>query len=356
MTDLRAPAHLAPPGLRRRLSAIIALMRKETLLHRRDPLLLIMLFVVPVVLTVFLSSALGGGFTLSNSKPSYLAIGQLPADTVAKLGHPARTVSLATAEKDIASGKAEFGVMAEPGGHLRIIADPASPSVVPDFLSSLSQANVQLVAPNGSSYRKAASPYQQTLVGFAILNVFFAGAHAAQALHRERNWGTWNRVLSLRLSKAEILLGTMLPMAAIAALQGVILIIAGGALVGIPIDRPGFALLGVALLGVVVASAGVLLAAVAKNDMQVPQFNNLLTLLGGAMSGAMVSIALMPSWAKHVAPIFPQYWALDMIKGAMSRGAPTSRLIRDAAMLVGYAVLFAGVGTWRMKWEKFRHE
>ncbi|MEO3786697.1 ABC transporter permease [Actinocorallia sp. B10E7] len=346
---MTAPA-LAAPG---RAVAFWALFRKELLIYRRDPLLLIMIFLVPVVLTVFLAPALGGAYALSGEPPAYVQVGDTRPDG---LGAPKAVVDREDARRRVAAGEVPFAVVTEPDGRRYVIADPTLPTLLPVFLNHLSADDVPVIGPDGGPYADAASPYQQSLFGFALMNVFFGAAHAAQALHRERNWGTWNRVLSLRLGKGTILLAKMAPMAIISALQQLILIGGGCLIAGIPVHRPGFLLLASLATGCVVAAAACTIAAVSGNDMQVPQFNNLLALLGGAVAGALVPVALMPGWVQAVAPVFPQYWALDLIKGATSRDAPASALLLDLAVLCVFIVVFAVIGRLAMRWERLRHE
>jgi ABC-type multidrug transport system permease subunit len=335
-------------------AAFAALFRKELLVYRRDPLLLIMLFAVPTLLTLFLASALGGAFALSGTSPDYVAVGT--ADPAGHdLARPRAVVSLTQARREVGAGQVPFALVQQPDGGRYVIADPTLPTLLPVFLNHLLARGTPVVAPNGKPYADEANPYQQGLFGFALLNVFFGAAHAAQALHRERTWGTWSRVLSLGLGKGTILLAKMLPMAVIAALQELILIGGGSLLVGIPIHSPFFLVLAALSTGGVVAGAACLLAAVAGNDMQVPQFNNLLTLLGGSLAGALVPVAFMPSWVQVVAPAFPQYWALDLLKGATSRGAPVSSMTLDLLVLTLFTVVFAAIGRYGMRWHRLHH-
>lgn len=343
-----APARLG------RGAVFAALFRKELLVYRRDPLLLIMLFAVPAVLTLFLASALGGAFALSGKSPDYVAVGAAAAPAGHDLATPRAVVSLTEARRRVGAGEVPFALVQQPDGPY-VIADPTLPTLLPVFLDHLEARRTPVVAPNGRPYNGEANPYQQGLFGFALLNVFFGAAHAAQALHRERNWGTWNRVLSLGLGKGTILLAKMLPMACIAAFQELILIGGGSWLVGIPIHSPFFLVLAALSTGGVVAGSACLLAAASGSDTQVPQFNNLLTLLGGSLAGALVPVALMPSWVQSVAPAFPQYWALDLLKGATSRAAPVSSMLLDLLVLTVFTVVFAAIGRYGMRWQRLRH-
>lgn len=332
-----------------------AVARKEALLNRRDPLLLVMMFAFPIVLVAFLSSSLGGAFALGNT-PEYVLVGDAGGTVTQRLGEPQAMVSLDEARDRVASGDVPFAVVVGPDGAVsQVIADPTAQIIVPVFLNALHGANPPIKAPDGSPYGDTASPYAQTLLGFVLYHAFFAASHAAQALHRERNWGTWNRLLGLRMPKGLLLAAKLLPTLVIVLLQGLVLIGGGCLLLGVPVHHWLLLVGGYLLVGLSVAALGTLLAALARNDMQVPQFNNLFVLLGGALGGALVPLSTMPASVRAIAPAAPQYWAMEVLKGATARGASTTSVLADAGVLLLFTAGMFALGLWRMRWDRFRH-
>jgi ABC-2 type transport system permease protein len=345
--------HVAKPSLWELFWAVV---RKEALLNRRDPLLLVMIFAFPVVLVAFLSSSLGGAFALDRVPP-YVLVGHLAPAVSGHLGAPQATLALTAARERVAAGTVAFAVVADSDGAVRsVVADPTAQILLPAFLNAMNGSAPSVETPDGRPYRSAASPYAQTLLGFVLYHAFFAASHAAQAMHRERNWGTWNRLLGLHMPKALLLAAKMVPTLGIVLVQGLVLIGGGCLLLGIPVHHWVLLAVGYLLVGLCVTAVGALLAALARNDMQVPQMNNLLVLLGGVLGGALVPLPTMPSVVRAVAPVTPQYWAMDLLKGATARGAPVSSLLVDGAVLLGFTVVLFAVGLWRMRWDRFRHD
>jgi ABC-2 type transport system permease protein len=328
--------------------------RKELLINRRDPLLLVMMFVVPIVLVAFLSGAVGGAFGSSHPQP-YVSVGPVDASLAQRLGAPKRLVGEAEARREVANGEIAVALVTDAAGNRTVIADPATPIVLSPFLAALDDRPPLVMTPGGRSYASESSPYAQTLPGFVMFHAFFAAAHAAQALHRERSWGTWNRLLSLPIGKFPLLLGKLLPTTLIAAVQGLVLIGLGSLILGVPINNPVMFVAANLLIGLCVGAVGAAVAAVASNDLQVPQFNNLLVLLGGAVGGAMVPSVALPGWAQTIAPAFPQHWAMRMLKDTMTRNASTGTLLLDAGILALFAVVIFWFGFRLMRWERFRH-
>jgi ABC-2 type transport system permease protein len=337
-------------------SAFRAVLRKELLLNLRDPLLLVMMFIFPIVLVALLSQALGGAFALGRT-PDYVLVGSAPPNLTRQLGRPQEVLSLDAARHRVSAGDVQFAVITGDDGRVReVIADPTSQMLLPSLLSAVQGTAPRVVTATGERYEVGASPYAATLLGFVVYHAFFAASHAAQAMHRERSWGTWNRLLMLPLRRGWLLLAKMLPTAGIVTFQGLFLIGGGCLTLGVPIHNP-LALLAACLLsGICVAALGALLAAVSRNDAQVPQLNNLLVLLGGTLGGALVPLAAMPSWVQASAPFTPQYWLVELLKGATSRGAGAGALLQDGSMVVVFAALLAGIGIATMRWHRFRHD
>jgi ABC-2 type transport system permease protein len=339
---------------RKRRSAFDAVFRKEVLINLRDPLLLVMMFVVPLVLVVFLTGAVGGAFT--SHAPAYVAAGSLPQSVEQRVGKPEAVVSPAEARRRVANGEVPVALLAGADGRLTVVADPTSTIAVPPMLAALDDTPPTVETPTGQAYADGSSPFAQTLLGFVMFHAFFAAAHAAQALHRERNWGTWNRLLSLPVGRLSLLTAKLLPVALISALQGLLLIGGGALLLGIPISHPLLFIITNLAIGMCVGSVGAAVAALASNDAQVPQFNNLIVLMGGAVSGAMVPLLTLPGWAQSIAPVFPQYWAMELLKDTTARASTAGHVLVHLAVLVAYAIALLALGFRFMRWDRFRHE
>ncbi|MGW2279230.1 ABC transporter permease [Streptomyces sp. NPDC001770] len=349
------PLRAAAPSAASRAGAFRAVVHKELLLNRRDPLLLVMMFAFPIVLVALLSSALGGAFAMGDP-PDYVLVGRASTALTQRLGKPESVVSLDEARRRIGAGEVSFAVVTGAGGQVRqLVADPATRILLPTMLAAIEGKAPDVVGPDGKPYSSGASPYAATLLGFVIYHAFFAASHAAQSVHRERTWGTWNRMLTLGLGKGWLLTAKMIPTVLVVTLQGLLLVGGGCLVLGIPVHSPLGLVAGCLLAGLCVAAVGAMLAAVSRNDAQVPQLNNLLVLVGGTLGGSLVPLAIMPSWVRAAAPFTPQYWLVELFKGATSRGATTPDLAFDGLMVLLFCAVLLGAGVTAMRWDRFRH-
>ncbi|MEU0741576.1 ABC transporter permease [Streptomyces sp. NPDC006134] len=352
---MSSPAVTPPRKAAPASAASRAVVHKELLLNRRDPLLLVMMFVFPIVLVALLSSALGGAFALGDP-PDYVLVGRQSTAVAQRLGEPESVVSLDEARRRIGAGEVSFAVVTGDDGEVRqLIADPATRILLPTMLAAIEGKAPDVVGPDGKPYSSGASPYAATLLGFVIYHAFFAASHAAQSVHRERTWGTWNRMLTLGLGKGWLLTAKMIPTVLVVTLQGLLLVGGGCLVLGIPVHSPLGLAAGCLLAGLCVAGVGAMLAAVSRNDAQVPQLNNLLVLVGGTLGGSLVPLAIMPSWVRAVAPLTPQYWLVELFKGATSRGAAAADMAFEGLMVLLFCAVLFGVGVAAMRWDRFRH-
>lgn len=62
----------------------------------------------------------------------------------------------------------------------------------------------------------------------------------------------------------------------------------------------------------------------------------------GRGRGALVPLAAMPQWVRHVAPASPGYWAVTALQAALA--GDTGRTLAACAVLTGFA-LAAGLVT-----------
>jgi len=188
--------------------------------------------------------------------------------------------------------------------------------------------------------------------GQAVSFIFFLAPTIAFTFFREHGWRTWARLRASCGNSAEILLGKALPMLAVGALQLALLFGVGVAVLDlhVPGSAVGVALLCLALLLCVVA-LGLALTAVFRTMQQLNAFGYLGATFFGMLGGAFVPLAMLPSWARAVAPATPQYWAMRGLRSLILDGKGTSAVGLPVAVLCGYALLFVIIALWRLRFD-----
>jgi ABC-2 type transport system permease protein len=186
---------------------------------------------------------------------------------------------------------------------------------------------------NGSEY---------TVPAMTTMFAFFLVGFVGFAFFAEHQWNTWERLRASQASNAEILVGKIVPALVLCLVQQLVLFGAGFALFGLHVRG---SLLGVLLVSVALAvclvSVGVLLAAVLKTQQQLNAISNLGSMVLAGISGALVPLSILPGWARTIAPIAPQYWAMRGFRAVILDGQGLAAVALPVTVLLGLAAVAA---------------
>ena len=174
----------------------------------------------------------------------------------------------------------------------------------------------------------------------------------AIVLVEERNTGTLKRLVASPLSKPTILAGKTLGPLLVGVIQMAVLILAGQLIFGVQWGRSPLALVMVVLaFDLAAVSIGIFLSTVVRTSDQAAGIMIAASMAMGALGGAWWPIDIVPKFMQTAGHFFPSAWAMDGFQAIILRGAPPSGVIMPTAILLGFAVLFFGLGIWRFKFE-----
>ncbi|MFG6068629.1 ABC transporter permease [Stenotrophomonas indicatrix] len=161
----------------------------------------------------------------------------------------------------------------------------------------------------------------------------------AVAVVRERERGNMELLIATPVSRSELMVGKVLPYAAIGLLQTTLVLLLGTWLFEVPI-RGG--LLDVYLAAVLLVLAnlalGLLISTRARSQFQAMQMTLFLFLPSILLSGFMFPFAGMPRPVQWLAEVLPLTHFLRLVRGIMLRGASLWELWPDALALLVFIV------------------
>jgi ABC-2 type transport system permease protein len=198
-----------------------------------------------------------------------------------------------------------------------------------------------------------------TVPGFAVLFVFMTAQATAHSIYDEKKVGSFRRLAAAPLSKAQLLVGKILPNFIIGLVQiGVIL--AFGALglrllglAALPLGNSPLGLLLVVMLLALCSSAfGVTVAALARTENQIGGLSTLLLWALGLLGGCLVPLFLLERFLGPIPMVTPHYWANKALDDLLLRGLGLSSIALDLAVLLGFTLLFFVIGLWRFDFER----
>ena len=107
----------------------------------------------------------------------------------------------------------------------------------------------------------------------------------------------------------------------------------------------------VALLALCSSALGVLIAALARTESQIGGLSTLLLWGMGLLGGSLIPLFLLERFLGFLPKIVPHYWANRALLTLMVRGQGLADVTTDLAVLLGFTVLFGGIGLWRFDFE-----
>lgn len=187
----------------------------------------------------------------------------------------------------------------------------------------------------------------------ATMFAFFLVGYVGFSFLFERQVGTWDRLRASPATNAEIMIGKVVPAFGLSMFQQAVLFGVGIGVFGL---RPKGSLLALAAVVVTLCACltalGVLLASVFKTNQQMNAFANLGAMLLAGISGAFVPLELLPRWARALAPIAPQYWALRGYRAVILDGGGLTSVAAPIVVLAAIGVVAAMLALARFRFDE----
>jgi len=331
-----------------------ALLRKEWIQVRRDPMTLRLIIAMPVMQLLLFGYAI-------NSNPKNLPTGLLTVQAskyertiVSALRntgyYQVRMLSSeAEAERGLAQGKLLF-VVEIPADFDRAVDRGESPSILVDAdgtdptaignatgaLGGLTAAldrdlpsnlqNRQKAPPFAFTVHARYNPEQLTALNvvpglICIVLMMSTLILTTLAITRERERGTMENLLAMPVSPLEVMLAKITPYIGIGYLQVLIILAVSAALFQLPIN--GSVPLLLLVLGLYIASnlaLGITFSTLAANQMQAQQMAQFTIMPFMMLSGFIFPFQGMPSWARFIGEMLPTTHAMRIVRGMLLKG------------------------------------
>lgn len=198
--------------------------------------------------------------------------------------------------------------------------------------------------------REAFNASNFTLPGYLTMFVFFIAAMNAEAIARERQAQTLERLLSNGVRRSAIILGKLLAGLYRGFIQLAVLWPAGIFAFSIDFGVSPVAVVGVSALMVAAAAAfGVMLASLvttAKSAMSAAVFTSL-TL--APLGGSWWPLFIAPEWLQTLGLFTPHGWANDAFNKLMLFGAEASDVFTNLGVLALFAAAFLSIALLRFR-------
>ncbi len=170
------------------------------------------------------------------------------------------------------------------------------------------------------------------------------------AIVRERERGNMELLIATPISRAELMIGKVLPYGLIGLVQTSLILLLGVVLFSVPIRGSLLDVYIAALLLILANLAmGLLISTRAQSQFQAMQMTFFVFLPSILLSGFMFPFDGMPKAAQWLAEILPLTHFLRLIRGIMLRGANILELWPDLVALLGFVVVMMTLAILRFR-------
>lgn len=186
---------------------------------------------------------------------------------------------------------------------------------------------------------------------FAVILMAFPPLLTALAVTREKELGTIAQIYASPLTKTEFIIGKLLPYAAIAFLQLVIVLAGGFLLFQVPMHGSLALLLALGLIYVLTTvSIGLLVSTLVRTQVAAMLVTLILTLMPSFLfSGFIYPIFTMPTFFQGYSARIPTMYFVNISRGIVMRGAGLPELWTNVAVLVVYTAVVLTLATFLLK-------
>ena len=161
----------------------------------------------------------------------------------------------------------------------------------------------------------------------------------------ERQQGTLRRLLIAPANKATFLLGTISGQVAMALVQMLLLVGFGILVMKLSWGNDPLALFVILLTSALAAAAfGTTMGTFIKTESQASGLSIMFGMVFALMGGCWYPLELFPPAIQNAVKILPTTWAMQGMLDLVLRGGGLPDILPEAAVLLGFAVIFFSVG------------
>ena len=189
-----------------------------------------------------------------------------------------------------------------------------------------------------------------TLSGYLTMFVFFGAALSAEAIARERQAYTLERLLANGVRREAVVLGKFIGIALRGTLQVTVLWLVGIPLFGVAAGAsPAAVILISVLMALASAGAGLVLASLVSDVRAARSAGILASLILAPLGGCWWPLFTTPRWMQSLAKLTPHGWANDAFNRLILFGAEFADVSGAMVALLGFTAVFLALASWRFR-------
>ncbi|OUR98872.1 hypothetical protein A9Q84_05520 [Halobacteriovorax marinus] len=203
------------------------------------------------------------------------------------------------------------------------------------------------------------NPIQQTVPAWALFAMFFIVIPLSNSFIRDRNSGILKRLLCYNISKAELLIGKLIPYILINIIQFSLMLLVGQFIVPLFTSKDfslgeinSLLILVTLVCSIASTSFALLVSTVSNSSAQAHSFGPLAIVIMALFGGVMIPHFVMPEFMQYLSYLSPLYWALESYLDIFLRGATLTIVAPKLYVLLGFSLVAFGVSLKKFRWSE----
>ena len=193
-------------------------------------------------------------------------------------------------------------------------------------------------------------PSNFTLPAYLTMFLFFTAALSAEAIARERQSHTLERLVSNGTRRESVIVGKFAGIAFRGVTQLAVMWVVGILAFGIDLGAsPGAVIIISVLMALASATFGVMLGSFVTNVQAASAAGPLVALVLAPIGGCWWPLFITPQWMQSLAKLTPHGWANGGFNKLMLFGAEFGDVTQEMMALAGFGVVFLAVALWRFR-------
>ncbi len=176
-----------------------------------------------------------------------------------------------------------------------------------------------------------------------VLMMLISAMMTSISLTREKELGTMEVILASPMKPKNVIIAKLLPYLLLSFILGIVILIMGVFIFGVPIRGNLLLLLAEMLLFILTSLALGILISIVSNTQQVALLISLVGLMLPTilLTGFIFPLENMPMWLQVISNIIPARWFMEIVRSIMLKGVGLELLLQETLILVGFTVFFA---------------
>jgi ABC-2 type transport system permease protein len=197
---------------------------------------------------------------------------------------------------------------------------------------------------------EAENPSDFVIPGYLVMFVFMTAAFSAEAIVRERQNRTLERLLATSVEKESIIAGLFAGTAAKGLVQITLFWMVGLLVFQVNLGRSLEAVILLSILMVIMSSAfAIMLATLVKTQRSAGSIALITSLVLAPLGGCWWPLFITPRWMQFIAKITPHGWANTGFNKLLVFGADFNAVVNEMLALLVFAAVFGIIAIWRFR-------